>query len=142
MNMQHKIMLGLIGIIILGGGLLTYFSLFDGTLVGKPLVINSLKTTELSYRPGAKVFAYLDYCSYRTIPFTLEWMLVDERKLIYVEDYNQELQLGCHDTLIEIKDLPPNLPVDTYSFIGIYSLPVNKVRTVEVKAQTNQFTVK
>lgn len=142
MNMQHKIMLGLIGIILLGGALLIYFSLLDGTFLRKPLVISTIKTTELSYRPGAKVFAYLNYCSYRTIPFTLEWMLVDERKLIYVEDYDQELQSGCHDTLIEIKDLPPNLPVDTYSFVGTYSVPVNNIRTVEIKAQTNQFTVK
>lgn len=140
---QHNILLSLILVIIFGSTAIGYFLFLDGTVFRKPIEISSIKVLDQHYRPGQLVAALVSYCAYRSIPFTLEWSLLDERKIFYVADENQLWPMGCFkNVLVNIKKLPPTLPADTYEFLGSISLPSNGIRDINVQFKTNQFLVK
>lgn len=143
MRMQHKILVGLTCITITGMFFLGYFLFLDGTTFHKAIEISSISVSETSYRPGQLVTAYVSYCEYRSVPFTLEWTLLDERKVFYVADENQLWPMGCFTNMpITIKKLPPTLPIDSYEFSGEITVPTNGIRNVDINFKTNQFFVK
>lgn len=133
----------LIGIIVIGGSILTYFYFLDG--IFNPVFTGPNKrvyqTTEKEYMVGDDVIVYSSkFCKLRFVSSTITWFLVDDVKIAYPEK-EAKFPTTCFDhSKIEVGVLPGFIGNTKYHFIGVLVYHL-LVRDITVTIETNDFYV-
>lgn len=93
------------------------------------------------YKPGEAVTFHVNYCKYTKVRPIITRQFVDG--VIYtVPSYTPTtVDLGCGERDIQVM-IPETLPDGQYKLTTIYRYQMNPLRTVDVVAETEKFTVK
>lgn len=145
MHLKHWILISMMVIIYSLAGLVGYWELIDGGLIGKVITIQNplqVKTEKTIYHPGEMVQGYITFCKYRNVVATIKDALIDD----YLKEFSPRDTtsgvIGCKQNLLVNFDLiPPDTFPEKYHITRTLEYNINPLKTVVIQLQTNSFEV-
>lgn len=143
----HKVIMGMMIFALVGILWIIWATLMDGIYVRIPMVIyeqpngEQMVTDKQEYFRGEMVKGLVKYCKNRKIEASLQWTIIDSYQKSFEKKVSNVLP-GCHETLVEIEQIPLDQIKGPAYFETMLTYKINGFNTVEVPLRTNIFHVK